>query len=251
MKILAITQARTSSTRLPNKVLLEIGTQNLLDVHICRILASKQISQLLVATTTNESDNVIADIANRHGVDHYRGSEHDVLDRFYQAALPIKPDYVVRLTSDCPLIDAELLDQVIRVATEGNFDYFSNAITDTYPDGQDVEVFTFDALQDAHINAKLDSEREHVTAYIRKQPNHKIGELTCPHDGYSSVRLTVDELVDFKVVSKLVEMLGTNEPWKVYADLYLRHPELQQLNGLIQRNEGYLKSIEKDRTSDE
>jgi spore coat polysaccharide biosynthesis protein SpsF len=146
MEVLAITQARSGSTRLPNKVLKTIGNQTLLDIHLQRILTSKKIDQLLVATTVDELDLRIVEIAKAKDLPFYQGSIANVLDRFYQAAVTFKPKWVVRLTSDCPLIDAELIDSVINYAIEKDVDYCSNTLRPSFPDGMDIEVFKFSAL---------------------------------------------------------------------------------------------------------
>src|SRR5690242_17368237 len=140
MKVLAITQARTGSTRLPGKVLKEIAGKTLLEIHLERILHSKLIDKLVVATTLEKEDDEIVKVAERANVSHYRGSLENVLDRFYQAAKIYQPEWVVRLTSDCPLIDANLIDQVIVFAMNNDVDYCSNTLVPTFPDGIDIEV---------------------------------------------------------------------------------------------------------------
>jgi spore coat polysaccharide biosynthesis protein SpsF len=149
MKIIAITQARCGSTRLPNKVLKKINGETLLSIHLSRILKSKKIDQLLVATTTEPADGAIEEVAKSMGLPYYRGSVSNVLDRYYQAAKPHHPDWVVRLTSDCPLIDAGLIDKIIDKAIELDVDYCSNTLDPTYPDGMDAEVFKYSALEKA------------------------------------------------------------------------------------------------------
>lgn len=254
LNILAITQARTSSTRLPGKVLKKIGTHTLLELHINRILQSKKISKLIVATTTEVSDKAIVDLCNNIKIESYRGSLADVLDRFYQAALPYKPDYVIRLTSDCPLIDAKVIDLVVDTMLKTKVDYCSNTISPTYPNGLDVEVFTFAALEKAWKEAHLQSDREHVTPYIYRNSNLMGGALFTALNvsnsvNYEAIRLTVDEQNDFEVISGLVNALGTAAPWEAYTEYYLKHPELNKLNQGINRNEGYLKSLKNDHTA--
>jgi len=251
MKVLVITQARSGSTRLPNKVLKKIEGKSLLQIHIDRILQAKEVSSVLVATTTEKNDDVIEELLKTLDVDFYRGSQDDVLDRFYQAAKPYKPDYIVRLTSDCPLIDPKLLDEVIIVAQHKKLDYYANILEEKYPDGQDIEVFTFEALEKAWSEAKLTIEREHVTPYIRNNSSYKGGEMfeSANHDisdNYNHVRLTVDEQKDFEVIKLLIQQLGFDKDWKTYADYYLNHKEIRTLNQQITRNEGYLKSLKDD-----
>lgn len=251
MKVIAITQARTGSTRLPNKVLLKVQDKTLLQIHIDRIRESKLINSIHIATTTKKSDDAIEHLAKQLKVDYYRGSEEDVLDRFYQTVKDIKPDYIVRLTSDCPLIDPQLLDEVIEEAITKRYDYYANIIEELYPDGQDIEVFTFKALETAWKQAKLQSEREHVTPYIRNNSTYKGGNMfTSENHGlnqsYNNVRLTVDEPKDLEVITKIISNLGLNKDWKTYAKYYIDNKEVSSLNSTITRNEGYLKSVKND-----
>jgi spore coat polysaccharide biosynthesis protein SpsF (cytidylyltransferase family) len=251
MKIIAITQARCGSSRLPNKVLKKVNGETLLDIHLNRVLKSKRIDQLIIATTTEAIDNAIAQLAGDRNLSFYRGSTNNVLDRFYQAASPYNTDWVARLTSDCPLIDPVLIDEVIDKALELNVDYCSNTLDPTYPDGVDIEVFKFDSLKKAWQQATLDSEREHVTPFIYKNSSFFKGNLFTAHNfyyhtNYSKVRLTVDEQSDYEVIKLLVSALGTDKPWQAYADFYIQNQSVEKLNSAIQRNEGYEKSLKKD-----
>lgn len=258
MKIIAITQARSGSTRLPNKILKTVQGKTLLETHLHRLLQSKKIDQLIVATTIQDEDMKIKKIADAHNLLCYRGSVNDVLDRFYQAVqmLNFKPDYIVRVTSDCPLIDAALVDEIIAFTLNNRLDYCSNTLQENYPDGMDAEVFTFAAIEKAWEEAKLNSEREHVTPYIRKNssfmggklfPSQNFCSLTDGEKKYFHARLTVDEEKDFQVIAKIILALGIEKNWKDYAEYYLGNKEIQQLNGNIVRNEGYLKSLREDK----
>lgn len=251
MRIVAITQARTGSTRLPGKVLMKVNGVTLLEIHIKRILKSKKINELIVATTLNEEDLAIVNIAKSLGVTCYQGSVYDVLDRFYQSLQGRISDYVVRLTSDCPLIDPELIDKVIQHALDGDLDYCSNTLNPTYPDGQDVEVFKFTALEKAWREAKLTSEREHVTPYIWKNSTFKGGILFKSDNfdqGYSfgHLRMTVDEQKDFEVISNVMANRGLNSTWLEYANYLEENQNVKAINEAIGRNEGYSKSINKE-----
>lgn len=251
MKVVVVTQARSGSTRLPNKVLKEIQGKSLLQIHIDRIKQAKLINEVIVATTVNKIDDQIEVLANKLNVKIYRGSENDVLDRFYQSVKNIKPDFIVRLTSDCPLIDPVLIDEVVEQAMERKLDYYANVMEELYPDGQDIEVFTFKALKNAWNTTQLNSDREHVTPYIRNNSSYKNGILFKSDNhslngNYNHVRLTVDELVDFEVIEKIIEALGFNQDWKTYADYYLNNKEIHSLNSSVIRNEGYIKSIKND-----
>lgn len=251
MEVLAITQARSGSTRLPNKVLKKVGDKTLLDIHIQRIKKSTKISQFLIATTVDELDSRIVEIAEANNVLHHRGSIENVLDRFYQAAVAFKPKWVVRLTSDCPLIDPILIDKVIDFAIEKDVDYCSNTLSPTFPDGMDIEVFKFTALEKAWEDAQLDSEKEHVTPYIHKNSSFNNEDLftSCNYESeenYEHVRLTVDEPADFEVIKLTIAELGLDKGWKEYTDFYLSNPKVSQLNSSTVRNEGYEKSLKED-----
>ena len=248
MKILAITQARIGSTRLPEKIMKKINGETLLEIHLKRILQSKLITKLKVATTIEPDAIQIVDICDKLGIETYRGSLNNVLERFYLTALPESPDWVVRLTSDCPLIDAVEIDKVILHAISNNFDYVSNTLQPTYPDGIDVEVFKFAALEKAFKEATLTSELEHVTPFIWKNSTFK-GENLFTSDcvtnskDFSQIRLTVDTIEDFQVIEKLIELLGTDKPWMEYVNKLENSPEIMRINAKFQRNEGYQKSI--------
>lgn len=250
IKIILITQARTGSTRLPGKVLKEIEGRSLLQIHLERLKKCSKISEIIVATTVNEEDNVIYDRVTEWGFRSFRGSQSDVLDRFYQAVKDKKADWIVRVTSDCPLIDAELVDKVIAFAYENKVDYCSNNLIENYPDGQDVEVFKFSALEKAWQNAKLLSEREHVTPYIRNHSNFK-GETEfialnypCEWD-FSKIRMTVDESRDFELMKVLISELGVDKTWLEYTNFIIEN-NLCMINNQIIRNEGLLKSLKND-----
>jgi len=254
MKVIAVTQARSGSTRLPNKVLLKIEDKTLLQIHIDRIKQAKQVDAIIIATTIEKADDVIASLANSLDVMYHRGSENDVLDRFYQTVKDIQPDYIVRLTSDCPLIDPMLLDEVIAKAKEEDLDYYANVIEEQYPDGQDIEVIKFSALEKAWKEASLKSDREHVTPYIRNNSTYKGGSLFKSNnhdldDNYNHVRLTFDEPKDLEVIKHIVNDLGLDKDWRTYAEYYLNNPKVKALNDTIVRNEGYQKSVDEDKNN--
>lgn len=250
--ILAILQARVSSTRLPGKVLKPILDKPMLELQIERIKRSRLIDKLILATSNESSDDPLEDLAKKLNINYYRGSLDDVLSRFYKAAIPYKPDHIVRLTGDCPLADPELIDEVIADHIAQNVDYTSNSLKPSYPDGLDIEVTKFSALMEAYNEAKLPSEREHVTPFIHKQPNRfKVNVISCPHD-YSSLRWTVDEPEDFELVKQIYESLyplKSDFTWQDTLELVLKHPELKVLNKGFDRNEGYKKSLLKDQES--
>lgn len=254
MNVVVVTQARSGSTRLPNKVLLKVEGKTLLQIHVDRIKQATQVDDIFIATTTEIEDDVIANLAENLEVKYHRGSENDVLDRFYQTVKDIKPDFIVRLTSDCPLIDPQLLDEVIIKAKEEDLDYYANIIEELYPDGQDIEVFKFTALEKAWNEATLISDREHVTPYIRNNSSCKGGILFKSNNhgleqNYNHVRLTVDEPQDLEVIRHIIKDLGFDKDWKTYADYYLNNLEVKALNSKIVRNEGYQKSVDQDKNN--
>ena len=244
MKIIAITQARTGSTRFPNKIMNKIEDETLLSIHIKRIKESKKIDSIIIATTNKKNDDIIEVESNNLNVSCYRGEEEDVLDRFYQAARPYSPDFVVRLTSDCPLIDSSLIDMIIDATVNSNADYCSNTLIESYPDGQDVEVFSFKSLRKAWEESVMTSDREHVTPYMKK--NFKVLNIHSNNMEFNKVRMTVDEPSDFVVIKMLVDKLGLSVKWQDYANLYLNDKIISDYNSSITRNEGYIKSIKKD-----
>lgn len=252
MKVLVITQARYGSTRLPAKVLKEVNGETLLELHLRRILLAKNITKLKVATTTEEGADKIVEIAQKIGVETYKGSIDDVLERFYYTALPENPDYVVRVTSDCPLIDPTEIDKIIDICVSGGYDYVSNTLFPTFPDGVDCECFKFSVLKKAHNEAKLQSEREHVTPYIKNNSSVKGGTLfksfnVVNNEDCSSFRITVDTQEDFDLIKILIEECGTDKTWSDYIRYLIQHQEIFNLNSMHARDEGYAKSISNDK----
>lgn len=249
IKVLALLQARTSSTRLPGKVMKPILGVPMILRQIERLRRAVMIDQLTVVTSTEASDNALASLCAANGVSCFRGSLNDVLDRFYQAAHHVNPLHVVRLTADCPLTDPCLIDQVIRFHLEGEYDYVSNSVEPTYPDGLDVEVFRFNRIEQAWLEATLPSMREHVTPFLYQQPQRfKIGQYKGAPN-LSHLRWTVDEPLDFKLVERIYTMLYPANPAFTTQDILQllgEHPELQALNTNIQRNEGMVKSLQQD-----
>jgi spore coat polysaccharide biosynthesis protein SpsF len=248
--IILITQARMGSTRLPGKVLQKVCGKELLRIHLDRLIVCKNVSEIIVATTTNAVDDIILEHLHNSPYKTFRGSEDDVLDRYYQAVKDYQPDWVVRVTSDCPLLDPILVDKVIEFAQNKGVDYCSNTLNEQFPDGQDVEVFTFNALEKAWNESKKPSEREHVTQYIKNNSNfygHKAFNAInypAPAD-YSDIRMTVDEDRDLLLLEQLVSKLGFEESWIEYTNYIIEH-KLFDINKGIIRNEGLLKSLMKD-----
>lgn len=242
-KIIAITQARTGSTRLPNKVLMEVGGKSFLEIHLNRISKSNLIDDIVVATTDKESDSVIALLSSKLGYNVYRGSENDVLDRYYRAALFANADIIVRVTSDCPLVDPDLIDHIIEEHISKKNDFTSNIVNRTYPDGFDVEVFNFDVLKKAWEEASSPSDREHVTYYIWKNSNLLNGEkftslnITATNNqNFSHIRLTLDYLEDKELLEKLIKIDGIEKSWNDYVNTLLQNPSLLEINKMVNSN---------------
>jgi spore coat polysaccharide biosynthesis protein SpsF len=247
--ILAILQARLSSRRLPGKVLKPLLGKPMILRQVERLSRAEKIDELVVATSVEVSDDPIEALCIEHNINCFRGSLDDVLDRYYQATKAWNPEYIVRLTADCPLADPSVIDDVISFYLAGDFDYASNALPPTYPDGLDIEVFKFSCLEQAWQEARLSSEREHATPYIYNNPlKFKLGNYENTSD-LSHFRWTVDEPEDFEFVTKVYEKLYPNNPEFSMNDiLTLIHnePELIDINNMYARNEGYQKSLDED-----
>lgn len=249
-KTILITQARMGSSRLKGKVLKRIEGDSLLQIHLSRIKKSTKIDEFIVATTLESEDDLIAEEISNIGVHLYRGSVNDVLDRYYQAAKPFNPDWVVRVTADCPLVDPNLIDEIVSIAHDREVDYVSNTLKEFFPDGQDIEVFKFSALQDAWNLSVKSSDREHVTLFLKNNSDFRGGRLFKAVNveykkDFSPIRMTVDEMRDFDMMKVLITRLGYNKSWLEYADYIVEH-QLNLINGDILRNEGLLKSLEND-----
>ena len=174
-----IIQTRIGSTRLPGKTLMKLNEHfSTLDFVINQLSFSKLIEKTIIATTTLEQDDVIEKYCRKLNIPCFRGNSDDVLDRYYQCANFFKINHILRITSDCPLIDPEIVDKIIMKYQSGNYDYFTNTLTRTFPVGTDAEIFSFNTLKKSWENAKLPSEREHVTPFIRnRKMNFDLGNL--------------------------------------------------------------------------
>jgi spore coat polysaccharide biosynthesis protein SpsF len=209
MKVVIISQARMTSTRLPGKVLKKIGGKSLLEYQIERLKKSLRADDVVIATTTNESDLPIVNLCEHLKISYYRGSETDVLSRYYKAAKEFKADVVVRVTSDCPVIDHRVVDSVIDLFLKNypDFEYVSNTQQRTFPRGMDTEVFSIQVLEDAYNEATAKSDREHVTPFIHRQKGrYRLGGMIYT-ENESLHRWTVDTEEDLKLVSKIINAL--------------------------------------------
>ncbi len=219
---------------------------------LTRVRVCSRLDGVVLATTALEEDQCLVKLAEELGVPVYRGSEEDVLDRYYQAARRFSASAVVRITADCPLIDPDVVGQAVQVFQEaaGRYDYVSNTVERTFPDGQDVEVLSFQTLERAWKSASLPSEREHVTPYVWKHPERfRIGQFHHDPD-LSHLRWTLDEPADLVFLQAVYdELWRPDEIFGVQAVLALlaRRPELQRVNAHIPTNEGYMRSLRVDR----
>ncbi|MFA6003050.1 MAG: glycosyltransferase family protein [Elusimicrobiota bacterium] len=252
--IAAFIQARTSSSRFPGKVLKPILGRPMLSLEVERVRACRSVDRVVVVTSTAPEDQQIVKLCRNMGADVFCGSLDNVLERFYQAAMKFKPDHIVRLTGDCPLIDPAVVDGMVRLYLENGCDYGTNCVPPTYPDGLDAEIFSFKALEETKREAVLPSHIEHVTPFIESQPQRfKTVNLAYQTD-LSAMRWTVDEPEDFELVRIIFETLYPRTPLFGLEDvleLFRAKPELALLNNKFMRNEGLAQSKEKDRSFSE
>ncbi len=241
MSTAIIVQARMGSTRLPGKIMKKVLGKPLLEYQLERLLRVKQADQVIIATTDNGEEQPIVDLCQRLGVPYFRGPEHDVLARYYSAASQFGADVVVRITSDCPLIDPAVVDKVIGyyLAHQAEYDYVSNTFSNrTYPRGMDTEVFSFRALKEAHKEATDQAEREHVTLFIVWRPDRfRIKNLPYEKD-YSHYRWTVDTPEDFALIEKIITALYPVNPHFTLEDclkLIEENPEWTKINAHIKQ----------------
>ncbi|MCB2310030.1 glycosyltransferase family protein [Clostridium tagluense] len=246
MKIDVIIQARMGSTRLPNKVLMKFEEKTILEHVINRLKLSGYINDIIIATTLNEEDEKIVKLAEKIHVNYFRGSEEDVLGRYYYAAKQFQSEIVVRITSDCPLVDYEILDKMLIIFieryTESNIDFLSNTdvVESTFPRGFDIEIFTFKALEKTYFEANKQYQREHVTPYIYQNPD-KFKLCGYANDvNYSNYRLTVDTIEDFNLIKFIYnKCYNENKYFNLNAVLELlkSHPEITDINKNIKQKQ--------------
>ena len=246
-RVVAIVQARMSSRRLPGKVLTQLAGSPVLASVVGRLRRATLVDEVVVATSTDPSDDLVADWCAESGTQCYRGSLDDVLDRFHGAARASDAALVVRITADCPLIDPDLVDLVIRTTIEQDLDYCG--LAGEFPDGLDCEVMSRAALERAAEEATLPSEREHVTPYLQR-PDVLIrrGEVQ-PFIGLGHHRWTLDRPEDLRFLESVLARTQ-KDPLAVTTDDVLAvlaaDPGLMTLNAAIVRNEGYLRSLDED-----
>jgi spore coat polysaccharide biosynthesis protein SpsF len=234
-KVVAIIQARMGSTRLPGKVLKDLGGETVLARVVSRLRSTRLIEELLVATSNLPADDAIVEECKRCVVPVFRGEENDVLDRYFRAAQFCRAEIVVRITSDCPLIDPEVTDKTIQAFIHERPDYASNALIRTFPRGLDTEVMTVQALERAWHSATQPYQRAHVTPYIYQHPEEfKILPVTCDAD-YSSHRWTLDTPEDLDFIRTVFTRFKNRSDfgWRDVLQILDREPELMELNRLV------------------
>ena len=247
--LVAIIQARLGSTRLPQKVLKKIKEKTLLELYINRLEPSKKIDKIVIATTRLPTDNAIVELAEEIGVDYFRGSENDLLDRYYKCASQYQADTILRVTPDDPFVDHQVIDQAITLFKENDVDFVTNHFEPTYPEGLDVEVYSFVALETSWKNAKLLSEREHVFPFIQNNQNDfKIINFKQAVD-FSHLRWTIDYECDFEMTKQIYNHLYEKAPVFLQQDiitLLKKYPEIANMNAHINRKEGFNKTKAED-----
>lgn len=248
-KITVMIQARTGSTRLSGKVLSQIEDKPMIWHVINRVKEIKFVEQIALITTKEKSDQTLLEIAENEKIIGFSGNTMDVLDRHYQCALRLSADPIIRITGDCPLIDPYIVEEMLKIFINHDYDYISNIHPPTYPDGLDTEIFSFKTLQQCHKNAKLPSEREHVTPFISKNPDKfKLFNFE-NKENLSKNRWTVDEKEDLKFVKLIYEKM---RPKKIFnfeqiLQILKNEPDLIEINNQIKRNEGWNSSYNLDK----
>lgn len=238
IKIIAIIQARSGSARLPGKVLEDLAGEPMLACVVNRTCRAKTLGDVIVATTTLPADDAIARLCQERGWPYFRGSDEDVLDRYYQAALAHNPDAIVRITADCPLIDPDIIDVAVNeyLSCHPEVKYVSNTLTRTFPRGLDVEVMSFNALRTAWQGDNNPAWREHVTQYIRHHPE-KFKSFNIANDvDYSYMRWTVDTPEDLAFVRHIYNYFEDDTfSWRDVIHLLEMHPEWMEINRHVQQ----------------
>ena len=239
MKVVAIVQARMGSTRLPNKVMKPIGGIPMIELLLSRLSRAKDVDQIVVATSEGSRNQPLVEHVRKLGYACEQGSENDVLDRYVRAARAHEADVVVRVTGDCPLVDPALVDEAVRRFKAAGVDYFCNTDPPTFPDGLDIEVCSFQALEWASQEATKPFDREHVTPYLREPGRFKIASMQQSQD-LSKLRWTVDEQSDFEVIERVFQHFQPriDFSWGEVLELQRRQPDIFSTNQHLIRNEG-------------
>lgn len=247
-KITIILQARVGSSRFPKKVLKSIEKTPMIQ-HVINRLKKTKAEQIILATTTKKEDKILQEFASKNNILSFAGDENDVLDRYMKSAILYDADPIIRITGDCPLIDSNLIDSMLDFFISKKCDYVSNTINRTFPDGEDIEIFSFNALKQAHKKANLTSEREHVTPYITK--NSKIFKLENfeNNQDFSKLRWSVDRKEDLMLIRRIYRSFRPKKLFSMNDVLKLlkEKPTLSKINASIDQNEGYSNSLKYDK----
>lgn len=240
MKTVAIVQARMSSSRLPGKIMRPVVGRPLLELLVERLKRARRVDEVVIATTTNDGDDLVESLTQRLGIGCFRGSEHDVLDRVLRAAHAAQADVIVEITGDCPLIDFEVIDDLVDVYQRNDYDYVANILRRTYPRGLDTQVFATSVLEEVARLTNDPADHEHVSLYIYEHPErfklHNV-ESGLPKE-FWDLRLTVDTAEDFELVRRIYEELYSVNPaftLKDLIELFQRQPELRGINQHIRQ----------------
>ena len=250
-RVTGIIQARLGSTRLPGKVMADICGKPMLEWMLLRVAEAKSLDQIVVATTTSDADNPLYEwVSNNTDFECFRGSEMDLVERYYECATKFQSEVVVRLTADDPLKDGTIIDRAVELflANDGT-DYVSNCLVATYPEGLDVEVFSFDTLYKVHKEAKLLSDREHLTSYITNNPEYFSLLNFEFEEKLEDWRWTVDKPADLELMTKIFGVFK-EKPTADFRDIiaYVKqHPDLLKINEGTMRFEGYWQSVEREK----
>lgn len=238
MRTVAIVQARTGSTRLPGKVLKDLAGEPMLARVVRRLRRAQTLDAVWIATTTESGDDALVALCGERGWPYVRGSEQDVLDRYRAAARAAEADIVVRITSDCPLIDPDVVDSVVDALQKGDdVAYASNVVPlRTFPRGLDTEVFRADALEEAWAEAVISSDREHVTPFLWRQPERFLQTTVIADGDFSHYRWTVDTEEDYALVRRIYDHFRNDVfGWREVLELVKMHREWRELNAHIQQ----------------
>lgn len=247
-KVTIMVQARTGSERFPKKILKKIEKKPMIWHVINRLQDVKGINNIILVTTKKKEDSKLEKSIQEFNVEVFRGESENVLKRFYDCAILHSSDIIIRITGDCPLIDPKIINEMLKKFLRNDYDYITNTLPPTFPDGLDVEIMSFNVLKKIFKNAKKKSELEHVTSYIRNhQKKFKIYNFKNKKD-YSNLRWTVDEINDLQMIQKIYKIMSpelkftTNTVLKILKE----NPQIEKINEGIKRNEGYVKSLKLD-----
>lgn len=242
MNVVAIVQARTGSTRLPNKIFLKLANASLLSHVVNRLRPSKEIDKIVIATSTSLKDNIVEEWCLNNYLDYFRGSENNVLDRYYHTAKKFNADIIVRVTADDPFKDFRLIDKAIKILKENNYDFVCNNNPVSFPEGLDVEVLSMDALSKSFFNSTSNFEKEHVTQYIhRNKKSFKIFNIKNVKD-LSSYRWTIDTEEDYLFAIEIYNKLYNNNNIFLPEDIYQlldKNSQLLQINNSVKKSDLY------------